>query len=403
MNFPYRHVLLYLSISIFCSSIYGCVEVGRNSSESLISGQIERTQQELNELTAENEALKQEINLLKVENQNQQTNTEILVSDNIEKLNHDIEDEKQSSSTEESTQKFSVDISLILEDSDENRAKYMELFPCKTVPCLAIFTHQNKMLTFLASKHSVDPNSLSHKLVDRAFEELNPDFLIIEGFSIHDQMPGEQALEEVCSSTIDQRCAEQVYAMLVSYQNNVPFIGGEPTKYQRYKSIRQAGFENEDYYYYKSLQLIDVLINRENRSPSDNLEELFTKRIQKTTQEFIGFQSRFNEKISLDTPIFKPNPFDHFIALYEARHHKPFEWTNNITQMRYWNRPDNKTLYGQLAAVDVRTREINLLAEQSNALDTYDSILVVYGAGHLFVEVLQHEDWFKGNVSAVYD
>ena len=82
MNFPYRHVLLYLSISIFCSSIYGCVEVGRNSSESLISGQIERTQQELNELTAENEALKQEINLLKIENQNQQTNTEILVSDN---------------------------------------------------------------------------------------------------------------------------------------------------------------------------------------------------------------------------------------------------------------------------------------------------------------------------------
>ena len=76
-----------------------------------------------------NEALKQEINLLKIENQNQQTNTEILVSDNTEKLNRDIEDQKQSSSTEESTQKFPVDISLILEDSDENRAKYMELFP----------------------------------------------------------------------------------------------------------------------------------------------------------------------------------------------------------------------------------------------------------------------------------
>ena len=41
--------------------------MGRNSSESLISGQIERTQQELNELTAENEALKQEINLLKID------------------------------------------------------------------------------------------------------------------------------------------------------------------------------------------------------------------------------------------------------------------------------------------------------------------------------------------------
>ncbi len=377
--------------------------MGRNSSESLISGQIERTQQELNELTAENEALKQEINLLKIENQNQQTNTEILVSDNTEKLNRDIEDQKQSSSTEESTQKFPVDISLILEDSDENRAKYMELFPCKTVPCLAIFNHQNKMLTFLASKHSVDPNSLSHKLVDRAFEELNPDFLIIEGFSIHDQIPGEQQLEEVCSSTIDQRCAEQVYAMLVSYENNVPFIGGEPTKYERYKNIRQAGFGNEDYYYYKSLQLINVLINTETRSPADNLEELFSKRIETTTQDFIGFQSVFNRELSIDAPIFKPNPFYDFNALYETRHQKTFEWTNNITQNHYWNRPDKKTLYGQMAAVDVRTREINLLAEQSKALDAYDRILVVYGAGHLFVETLQHKEWFKGNVSAVYD
>ena len=403
MNFPYRKVILVLLISVLCLSIYGCADVGRNMSESVISGQLENQQQELNKLAAENEALKQEIDLLKVEIHNQQKNTDMLLSNKTENLKSDIEDRKQSASTEELTPKFPVDISLILADNDENRAKYMELFPCKTVPCLATFTHENKMLTFLASKHSVDPNSLSHQLVNRAFEELNPDYLIIEGFSIHDQIPGEQQLEEVCSSTLDQRCAEQVYAMLVSYQNSVPFIGGEPTKYERYKSIRQAGFGNEDYYYYKSLQLINVLINRETRSPADNLEELFSKRIEKTTQDFIDFQSRFNGELSIDTPIFKPNTFYDFMALYEIRHQKTFEWTNNITQTHYWNRPDNKTLYGQMAAVDVRTREINLLAEQSNALDVYDSILVVYGAGHLFVEVLQHKEWFKGNVAVIYD
>ena len=405
MDFSYMKVILVLLISVFCMSIYGCADVGRNISESVISEQIENPQQELNKLTAENKALKQEINLLKVEIQNQQKNTDMLLSDKTEQLKFDIEDRKQSASTEEFTHKFPVDISLILEDSDENRAKYMELFPCKTVPCLATFTHQNQRLTFLASKHSLDPNSMSHQLVNRAFEELNPDYLIIEGFSIHDQIPGEQQLEEVCSSTLDQRCAEQVYAMLVSYRNSVPFIGGEPTKYERYKSIRQAGFGNEDYYYYKSLQLINVLINRETRSPADNLEELFSKRIETTTQDFIDFQSRFNRELSIDAdaPIFKPNPFYDFMALYETRHQKTFEWTNNITQTYYWNRPDNKTLYGQMAAVDVRTREINLLTEQSKALDVYDSILVVYGAGHLFVETLQHKEWFKGNVSAVYD
>ena len=67
MDFSYRKVIFVLLISVFFMSIYGCADVGRNISESVISEQIENPQQELNKLTAENKALKQEINLLKVE------------------------------------------------------------------------------------------------------------------------------------------------------------------------------------------------------------------------------------------------------------------------------------------------------------------------------------------------
>lgn len=59
-------------------------------------------------------------------------------------------------------------------------------------------------------------------------------------------------------------------------------------------------------------------------------------------------------------------------------------------------RPNERTIFGNIKVFSLDAIERTLLQVQAKQLNTFNTVFVVYGSGHLFLELRQHQEWFGG-------
>ncbi|MCP4922575.1 MAG: hypothetical protein GY915_00900 [bacterium] len=79
----------------------------------------------------------------------------------------------------------------------------------------------------------------TYEMIAQAFEELQPDFVIAEGFA-------PEHIEGIRSFCQDAQ-GESNYAVRLSVANNIPFTGGEPSEDRMIEALQEFAYNATDY------------------------------------------------------------------------------------------------------------------------------------------------------------
>lgn len=274
---------------------------------------------------------------------------------------------------------FKPDYSLIQNYSFELQKK--EPFQ---PPYYSIFNKNGKQLFYVAANHTSKRESKTFKIITKAFDEFQPDFVIVEGIQSGEVSKGLIKYVKKCFSSQSQRCEEQVFVIFNALEKNIPFEGGEPSDLQILESAKLQGLTSEDIVYFYLLR-ISIQWKRQKKINEANAKKMlsdFTPVLEKN----------FKNKVSIN--------YDGFLNWYSKNSQKSFKIkdlkNNDVAPI------SNGTFFQQISHKEGITREKNLLSRVANALNKHNRVLIVYGGGHFVISKLVIEDML-GKAKTVSD
>lgn len=243
-------------------------------------------------------------------------------------------------------------------------------------PYLVTYEACGRQLLYVAAEHTGDPDSLTHRLIDRAFEEYDIPFAILEGFALTDQ-PSPQDLvdyaDEVAGTPQDGENAVVIRKITAAGGH---FVGAEPTQKTVLAHIKEQGLTVQDLLGFHIVRILPQWIRHQ--QIKDHTDGRVRPLYQAYAERFVA-----SLDLTLDD-LGDLRSFDGFKSWYQQTngvaydtHFRPQDSAPSSTQNRRTN---------QISDMVGHVREAHIVGVIADAMNTYRRVLVVYGASHHTVQ-----------------
>jgi hypothetical protein len=236
-------------------------------------------------------------------------------------------------------------------------------------PFAAIYRSAHHVLGFVAADHVVTPENDTVATVRRAFADIHPSLVIVEGIPttfgrnptfIVDEL---RRRAEPGASTYSQ--SEAGFTALLALEHKVPFLGGEPTPEEELTGLEAKGYGRDD--------VLTAFLLR-----SLGQERRAGKLATGDPVAFAAEYGRVARSVAAMTKTELVTE-EQFAANYRRLiGSDPVSDSEMATRLD----PGSDTLPHRLAADNMRVRDEHLLNTIFEQLTTHDRVLVVYGSGH---------------------
>ncbi len=238
---------------------------------------------------------------------------------------------------------------------------------CPTPPFAARYEPGGKQLTYIAALHESGTGSRTFRLIREEFDRLKPQLVIVEGIP---RNAGEDNPAFISVARQNAGVMESYYVVSLALGAKASFAGGEPSPQDTKTRLLSAGYNGKDIFGHGVVQEIPV---RKQQAPSAGLDDSYMEISENLTRMY-----RLGESSIM--------PEAEFIKWYEQKNGKRFDY-NAVTPQETapYNNPDS--LFTQKMGFEImKVRDTAICAAIAEALNKYDRVLVVYGAGHFGME-----------------
>ena len=237
-------------------------------------------------------------------------------------------------------------------------------------PMLAVFERHDRKLGFVAARHSTDAAHPTFALVRKAFAEVQPRAVIIEGVETAQGEWPRPIIEEarrLQESPHPTSAGEALYTAQIAIEQNISLWGGEPADQDIYAALLAAGSDPQDAFYASLFGPLEQS-RREGdiTGPDDPRFDLIFERWARSSAQGLSpapdpsaraFRSWYRDRTGLDLSA-DPN----WLASYDPDYPGPVQRQNKL---------------------QMKIRDQHLFDLIRSRLDTHSRVLVVYGGSHI--------------------
>ena len=244
-----------------------------------------------------------------------------------------------------------------------------ELEPSKTAPWVATYRSGKKVLGFVAADHVFTAENPTIEAIRRAFADVNPSRVIVEGFPTalgESPEPILQSLGRREGPDADPYAkSEAIFAVSQARSRNVPFVGGEPTIVEEMDALVAKRYNRDDVRFAMLLRGLGVS-RRSGGMPAGDAEA-FSTAYRQAARSF-AYMTRTESMSEKD-----------FITTYLR-----IVGTDPISDVEMPDRgnPGTETVLQRMSADNMRIRDEHLYSTILRELGEHDRVLVVYGSSH---------------------
>ena len=257
---------------------------------------------------------------------------------------------------------LNVDLSEICDVTAEHARTYQPV-------AVTEFQRDEKHLYYINAHHVSGTDNPTCKTVQQSITRFNPDLVIVEGGETGTENNGfVKFVHEQAAKSGFKLGGETAYAAHLAMENNIPFIGGEPSDKTIFSCMKEKGYSAKEVMAFYLLRQIPQW-RREGVLGESTFAERATKHLE-------------HWRRASGTPGAAALSFEEFTRWYDKHNTtgKTFLEIDN-EDVRPTNAPaDNyfRKLHYRLTAI--RERHVDTVI--GNSFTDHDRVLVVYGDGH---------------------
>lgn len=235
-------------------------------------------------------------------------------------------------------------------------------------PYVAAYEKGPYRLWFVAAAHVANSDNPTCRTIRKAFQELTPTFLIVEGTSysqVND--PTQISYAKKCEQTQYANCGEDACAINEALRRGVNFNYGEPLDVSIKDAMIAEGYSDHDLIFFYALRQVPQLKRRAVTKESMIRDQL-SKKLPLYSQRL-----QTNATLSLQE----------FEKAYRAKFDSPIDYGKIDTDTVSPRVDGNLSWANKFSSKLGLVRERFLTSMIEKRLNEYGTVLVVYGQGHL--------------------
>jgi hypothetical protein len=172
-----------------------------------------------------------------------------------------------------------------------------------TPPYAALFETYDSQILYIAADHTIDQKSETFSLINKAFREYQPDFVIIEGLEENRGESPKKLIDYIDHTCLPgSTCSEGLWAAHLATTNKLKFIGGEPSDQEIYKALTALNYTKKDFVFFYFVQQLPHYF-REGKFKSENdLSKLLALWLQEwnaTELSYLDFKNWYEQEMHL--------------------------------------------------------------------------------------------------------
>ena len=172
-----------------------------------------------------------------------------------------------------------------------------------TPPYAALFEKYDSQILYIAADHTIDQKSETFSLINKAFREYQPDFVIIEGLEENRGESPKKIIDYINHTCLPRsNCSEGLWAAHLATTNKLKFIGGEPSDQEIYKALTALNYTKKDFVFFYFVQQLPHYF-REGKFKSENdLSKLLALWLQEwnaTELTYLDFKNWYEQEMHL--------------------------------------------------------------------------------------------------------
>jgi hypothetical protein len=236
-------------------------------------------------------------------------------------------------------------------------------------PFIVTYRARGKVLAFVGADHVFTDSNPTTDAIARAFAEVDPAAVIIEGFpSAFGANPGfivESVRRRREPGADSYARSEGSFAASLALDKRVPFFGGEPTLEEEIDGLVAKGYARRDASFAMLLRAMGQA-RRSGEMPAGDSGR---------------FAARFEQEARAVAGMMRTAPVtqSEFVASY--RRLVGVDPVSDAAMAQRYD-PGTDTLLQRMGADNMRVRDEHLLRTILRQLDRYGRVLVVYGSSH---------------------
>lgn len=229
-------------------------------------------------------------------------------------------------------------------------------------PYAALFDTKSSQLLYIAADHTIDSESKTFQLINRAFKEYQPDFVIIEGIEENYGESPQKFINYIENKCLPQlTCSEGFYAVHLATKNKLNFIGGEPSDKGVYEALTAQNYTKKDFVFFYFVQQLPHYC-REGKFKSEHdlykLLALWLQEWKATEFTYLDFKNWYEKELNLK--LFYKDLID----------------PNTSAPIK------NGTSLHQLSSKISLIRDKHIISVILKSLITHKKVLIIYGHSH---------------------
>lgn len=241
------------------------------------------------------------------------------------------------------------------------------------VPFVKTFNHRGKHLSYVAASHgSLAENKTTYELIKQLMDADDNSFkaVVIERFE--ESGANDAGFKDNAKQKKDN--TEYYYAAHLAHEKDITVIAAEPSAQAIFDHMKTRGYSTKDIV---CLYILKQIVHEMTDNNSERTEANF--------HALAGAYLRATDDFKHVLPADMINSRDEFISWYNAHNDTAGKSFAALTIDDLRPESGDDATYFQRMCADIDTlREAHILKQIEAALNTYDSVLVVYGSAHLF-------------------
>jgi len=241
-------------------------------------------------------------------------------------------------------------------------------------PYAARYVRDGRSLTFVASLHEHRSGCDTFRVVEREFERLDPQVVILEGFSSADGVSPAGYSKWVRGQAEGELWpgGEAAFAAKLALDAGVPFLGGEPSAELVFREAQSERIGPEDLIYFFVVRQVPQW-KRAEEDRDRTFEQLYREMIRQLAHMHPIEAEAFQDPKG-------------FLAWYQRRNGRAFVY-DEITTEQSAPLTGEDALFTQRVSTQVgEVRDAHIASVIADQLNQHERVLVVYGAGHHLVQ-----------------
>ncbi len=237
-------------------------------------------------------------------------------------------------------------------------------------PYAARYEHGGKSLVYVASRHEHHTGNATFAVVDREFERLEPEVVIIEGLTRANGLSPQFYREHVARLPEGDLwpSGEAGYSAQQAVLRGIPFVGGEPTPQQIRHGMADTPFDLRDLLCYFVVRQVPQW-KRTGEDEGREFAELFAELMLHLRHAYELDESELITGYE-------------FLAWYAEKNGRPFVYDHLDSQEAAPLVHEGALYTNRISVAEDLIRNMHIGDVIAEMLNRYDRVLIVYGAGH---------------------